>query len=225
MQADTIQMAGVLGGLGAPELVVLLLVAAAIAIVTSMRSSVRFHGTTLVLRKFRIDESATSPALLEIAGRPSGLIGWLLDIMGLEGETTCTASESAMTFRTTALNGQLDHVVPMARIASTHCGYSKPLWLLVLGLLFAIPSLASIAAGSSDSVVGLILGAALITGYAFSKRLILTVETSGGMVVGLAFKRSVIENVAVDIAEVQRAIALINRVIAGRPSPSRVSPT
>jgi hypothetical protein len=71
----------------------------------------------------------------------------------------------------------------------------------------------------------LILGAALITGYAFSKRLILTVETSGGMVVGLAFKRSVIENVAVDIAEVQRAIALINRVIAGRPSPSRVSPT
>jgi hypothetical protein len=49
-----------------------------------------------------------------------------------------------------------------------------------------------------------------ILGYILEKKLIISVETYGGQVIGLIFKRSVIENLPIDINSTINATNLIN---------------
>ena len=51
-----------------------------------------------------------------------------------------------------------------------------------------------------------------------SKKMTISFETSGGMVMGLTFKRSVIENVAVDIQKARQAIEIINKNVINSQS-------
>jgi hypothetical protein len=62
-------------------------------------------------------------------------------------------------------------------------------------------------------LLGLIIGGAMLIAYYLSKKIVISLETSGGMVMGLSFKRSVIENVSVDIEQALRAILLVNQKV------------
>ncbi len=207
-------------GLGAPEVAVLITLIIIIALVGGLARSgggIRISGPTLVLRKFKVNGSASDGVLVDIAGRASGVIGWLLTVIGLYGESSFKVAGKQISFETSSRFGQLHQVVPLTNVSSTHCGYSKPIGLLILGVLFGVGGILSGFSRQSGSapvvLVLLIIGGLFVIGYLLSKKIVLSLQSDGGMVMGLAFKRSVIENIPVDIQKALEAINIINEKV------------
>ena len=196
------------GNLGSSEMliigIILLLVLGSV-FMKGRGGSVRISGPTLVLRRFKIDESPSAQTPVEIIGRVSGLTAWLLTTMGFDAETTLKVSTTDVSFKSSSLSGETHQVVPLASVSSTHCGYSKPIGLLIIGSLILIGGLIA-----SQFVAGLLLGGIFLLAYWLTKKITISVETSGGLLMGLAFKRSVIENVSVDIEQALKAIRIVN---------------
>jgi hypothetical protein len=177
---------------------------------------IRITGPTLVLRKFKVDEASPDDVFVEIAGRASGLTEWLLTALGFDAETSIKVTDREFSFKSSSLFGQINQVAPLPNIASTHCGYSKPIGYLMVG---AVIFLGSILMGMRSDrgagvfMFGLIIGGILLIAYWLSKKMTMSIETTGGMIMGLTFKRSVIENVSVDIEKAMQAIGIINKKV------------
>ena len=116
----------------------------------------------------------------------------------------------------------------MPSISSTHCGYAKPVGLLIAGIIFLIGGILSLfGLGNSDPygrqgvsfeqvlLVLFLLGFAFIflRTYYMSKKIVISLETSGGMFLGIAFKQGIIEKVPVDIDDAMKAIDIVNKYI------------
>ncbi len=185
-------------------------------------------GPLLALKRFAVNDAPGSPALVEIVGRASGLTGWVLGLSKVGTETSFVVTERNVVFRSRRLGGESHHVVPLSAVSSTQCGYAKPVWALVLGTLsvaFGFIGLLAVlvraAAGSyrvpnalSADVLAVLLyllaGGALLAWFAFRRTLVIRVESSGGLVPSLAFKRSIVENVTIDLPNVIAAVKAIN---------------
>lgn len=187
----------------------------------------RISGPALVLKKFRVNEFDKDGVLVDIAGRAPGLLSWLLTAMGFEADTSLTLYNNRVFFHSAGLYGERNEIVPISCISGTSCGYSKPIVLLILGVFFAVSGLLwEIAEKETDSAIfflGFFIGAIFLIAYSLSKKITINLETFGGTWFGLTFKRSVIENVAVDIQKTLEAISIINNRIllaqqAGRPA-------
>ncbi len=192
--------------LGSVEIIIILFVVLVLfgGLFARKGTGLRISGPELVLRRFHIDEAAED-LNVEIVGRASGLTAWLLTVMGLDAETKLLVHKTKISFKSVSLSGELHQVVPMASISSTRCGYSKPIALLFLGVILFIAGILL-----SQVVIGLIVGGIVIVLYFISKKTSIVLETSGGMQLGLSFKRSVIENVSIDIEEALKVIRIIN---------------
>jgi hypothetical protein len=64
--------------------------------------------------------------------------------------------------------------------------------------------------GGWMALLGLLIGGAFLVAYWLSKKIIISFETHGGLFLGLAFQRSLIENVPVDMEQARRAIRIVN---------------
>jgi hypothetical protein len=206
---------GVLGGLGGPEIMMILIVLGVLGAMTAVRSNaVRLAGPALVLRKFSVVDSPGVTPAIEIAGRASGFIGWLLTVFGLGAETTFVLKDDEIRFQSVSLAGQIHNVVPVQSVSSTHCGFSKPIGLLLLGFLFAASGILALLSDSAGTgLLLLLIGGVCLVAYFVRKKLAISLQASGGMVLGLAFKPGVLENVSVDMPEALRAIEVLNRKI------------
>ena len=62
---------------------------------------------TLVLKKWRLTKVATTTEAMqiEIVGRSSGFISWLLTLCGIDPTTSLFASDEGITFKSTSLAG------------------------------------------------------------------------------------------------------------------------
>lgn len=207
-------------GIGSSELVALIPLIIIIALVGGFARSgggLRISGPTLVLKKFKVDGSAPDGVLVYIGGRASGVIGWLLTVIGLYGERSFRVEGKQISFETSSRFGQLHQVVPLTNVSSTHCGYSKPIGLLIMGVLFGVGGILSAFSRQSGSgpvvLVLLIVGALFVIGYLLSKKIIISLQSDGGMQMGLTFKRSVIENIPVDIDKALQTIQFINEKV------------
>lgn len=207
-------------GIGSSELVALIPLIIIIALVGGLARSgggLRISGPTLVLRKFKVDGSASDGVLVDIGGRASGVIGWLLTVIGLYGERSFRVAGKQISFETSSRFGQLHQVVPLTNVSSTHCGYSKPIGLLILGVLFGIGGILSAFSRQPGNgpvvLVLLIIGALFVIGYLLSKKIVISLQSDGGMQMGLTFKRSVIENIPVDIDKALQTIKFINEKV------------
>jgi hypothetical protein len=204
--------------IGFPELLVILGAIAVIGAIPALRAGgVRLAGPTLVLRKFLVDEASPSGMLVEIAGRASGFIGWLLTVFGLEAETTFALKADEIRFQGGSLAGQVQHVVPLTSVASTHCGFHRPIGALIFAMMFGLSALAALAGDAlGTGILLLLLGGACVVFYSLQKKLVIGLETAGGLRLGLTFKRSVIENVSAGMPQALAAIDVINRRIAAK---------
>jgi hypothetical protein len=179
---------------------------------------IHLSGPTLVLRRFKIDETSTADVLIDIVGRASGILAWLLTVMGFDAETSLKVTDKEVSFRSSSLLGQTHQVVPLPSVSSTHCGYSKPIGYLITGVLFLVGGILSGLGqrrGGAVMLIGLVIGGILLVAYYLSRKIVISIETSGGMVLGLSFKRSVIENVSVDIEQALKAIGILNQKVIG----------
>jgi hypothetical protein len=198
------------------ELGVLVLLISGIIVGLVRRGPLGMTGPVLVLNRFEVNVNG-SPAVA-IEGRASGFVAWLLTMAGLDTSTTLTVTDEQVSFKSAGLSGEIHRVVPSKEISSTHCGYSQPIWLVILGgviLLLAVVS----AVTSRDAtylIVGLVLTAIVGAVYVLQRRIAIAVETTGGQVMGLAFKPSPMEKVSINLQGALKAIDRINDIVVAK---------
>ena len=202
----------------------------------------RSSYSMLVVRSFEISEDPSSQTPIKIEGRAPGLISWLLTLLRLRPEVFLVLSPKGLTFHSASLSGVSRSFIPLPCIASTSCGYRRPIWALILavicvgwglvsllGPLFALPFSSGseggilFAAGLGGLLAWLLVGAIFGLVYYLWKRIAITIETSGGNHFGLLFQPSLIEGKSIDLPEALRAIAILNARVLTASSIQSVS--
>jgi hypothetical protein len=224
-----------LGKLGTMELVLLgIIVLSGLSVVRRLISS-KGVSNVLVLRKFYVDPSDPDDVWIQISGRSSGLLSWLSVLLGLADQTELRVTKDGVSLSRSSLYGESIAVVPLEHISSTECGYRKPFWLLVVSGGLLIPAVTRfLVRGDYDQYGGIELACGMIeafiaaialVAYYLKKTFEIKVETGGSKEVGVSFKRSVIENVAVELPQAREVIELINQKVrdAAKSSPLRES--
>lgn len=205
----------------------ILILAAVVSAVVRARAKM---GASLVLTEFTVNQQAGT---VDVAGRKGGSLAWLLAVLGLENRTSLHTSPYEIRFRTTSLFGEADTVLPVTQCSSVSCGYKRPIaCLIVAAVLFAVALVLFLSpatrpgygvynrnyAGDAQAlrVLGLVFGLlalVLLIAYVLRKSMYLLFVSSGGTAFGIEFRRSIIENVAVDINKVRAAVQVVSSQI------------
>lgn len=170
----------------------------------------KFGMPTLVVRKFSVEENGSDGKFLEIIGRASGLISWILTVLKLDTLTTLQLEADRLSVKTSNLSGEVHTVMPLGAIESTQCGFSKSMIWITLAVVVIVGGLSS--GGGWVFIGSLIVGATFLLIYFSSKRMFISV-TAGGTSVAIAYKKGVIEGVTVDLDRTLSAIRLLNSMV------------
>lgn len=170
----------------------------------------KFGMPTLVIRKFNVNENGSDGKYIEIIGRASGLISWILTLMKLDTLTTLQLEADRLFVKNSSLSGEIHTAIPLGAIESTQCGFSKSLiWLTLTVIAIA----GGVLSGDGGAFIGaLVIGAIFFVIYFFSKRMFISV-TAGSTTVAIAFKKGVIEGVSVDLDKTLAALQLLNSMV------------
>jgi hypothetical protein len=216
---------------GVPVLEIALLPILLVALIEWWR--LRHAGPNLVLKEFRVAPTDTGE-FLYILGRRAGVIAWLLSIFGLTAQSSFSVTNDEVARETVGPFGFESLYAPLAELTASACSYYRAFWVLVLSLAFYLYGLASLflaisksedytrqrdLAGASDTLWAcLILGTLCYIWYALSKRVLISVVARGGVSLGISFKRSIVENVGVEMNKAVVAVDLMNARILTRNS-------
>ena len=170
----------------------------------------KFGMPTLVIRKFNVNESGSDGRYLEIVGRASGLISWLLTLMKLDTLTTLYLEADRLFVKTSSLSGETHTVMPLGAIESTQCGFSKSMIWITLAVIIVLGGLSSGEGGVF--FFSLVIGAIFFAIYFLSKRMFISV-TAGSTTIAIAFKKGVIEGTSVDLDKTLSALQLLNEMV------------
>jgi hypothetical protein len=186
------------------------------------RRSSYVSGTLVVLKRFHVNEDPSAKAAVEITGRISGIVSWVLTLLRLEPEFELTVTDSEATIRSGSLSGILHMCIPIGKISASICGYQRSILAFGFAILFSVGFVLNLLSGffeNDRSQVGsdmgyafgfLILAAVAALIYFLSRRIGIGFFFETEHPYGFVFKRSVIENVSVDLPEALRVIAVIN---------------
>lgn len=187
----------------------------------------RRRSSLWVLTRFVVNEDPSAEIGVQIAGRASGIVSWVLTLLKLNPEVELTVSHSEASIRGASLSG-IGHIyVPLNKITSTACGYHRSLLALGFTILFGVGFVLNLLTGflgQNNADLAQAFGFLIFAGiaalvYYLSKKIGISLETMHPHKV--VFKRSVIENVSVDLPQALRAIAIINaRVLAAQTGHS-----
>jgi len=164
---------------------------------------------------------------VSITGRESGLIAWILSLVGVDPTTAILVGLDRVEFSSSSLAGTQSRLIPLQSVCSTYYGYHKP-WKAAVGIvaffLFFGTSIASaiMEGGSRSGGASIFLGAgaagfvvALIY-YFLNRTLTLGFVEVSGHVSGIQFKRSVIENVDINEAQAKAVCTIVQRLIEAK---------
>jgi hypothetical protein len=212
------ELGSMIGGL----FVILVLGAAASA---ASRRGVSIPFPALVLQQFNINPMRAD-GLVTLVGRPEGIVGWFLHAIGIDTTTTLLITNEYVYITRSSLSGQIRQTAPMHNIASTHCGYATNLIWIILAVAAPIGGFAiTMGAGAFwPFLFSVALSLCFVLLFYLSKKLMIAFETNGGLVLGVTFKKGIIENVPVDIEHVTQVITLFNQQLRrGSPQPAPVA--
>lgn len=164
---------------------------------------------------------------VRITGREGGLIAWMLSLMRIDPVTTIKVGLDRIEFSSASLAGIESRLIPLQNICSSYYGYHKP-WKQAVSILVAFvfigstiasaladgnpqgasatPVLASVVAGLVAALLYYFLNRTLTLGF---------VETSG-VISGIRFKRSVIENLDINQEQAKRVCIIVQRLIEAK---------
>lgn len=180
------------------------------------RNTAKSMGSPLVLKTFTVNEAAPDGIAVHIVGRKSGLIAWLLTVVGFDALTTLIVNETEISFKSSSLYGQMLKLVPISMISSTTCGYFKPFGFLLFGTVFAVVGVIFAIGGIvAGALILIALGGILLGLYWTSKSMIISLTAGGMEPVGLRLRPSVIHGMSINLDKVAAAVTLINRRVAG----------
>ena len=174
--------------------------------------------SALVLKEFELNYDG--PEFIHIVARKSGLISFLLTLLGIDATTTFRVFADRIEFVKGSLSGQISTTMPLSSISITTCGYTKPIALIVLGVIFLLLTIPVCLASESSMWIFIFLIAAIICFiyYFLNKSLLIWVVSNSSWPAGLCFKRSVIEGVNVEYEQAQEVIRIINELTMSQNS-------
>lgn len=179
-------------------------------------------NTPLVLTEFEINQNnSPDEPCVNIKGRSSGIISFLLGLIGIESTTSVRVYDNRIEFwRDSRLYGTTSTTIPLVAISGIHGGYSKPFTLLILAgisLIIGLDAayLHSFMAPADNSFFWtcVITSFILVVLYFLRKTMGIWIQNGGDELWGVNFKRSVIENVSVDIDQVKLAVTVVNQKV------------
>ena len=210
-----------------PEFEAALLLILLVAAIEAWR--LRHAGPNLALLELRVGSDQTSGEFLYILGRRSGLVAWIMSLFGLTSQTSFSVTDDDVMRETAGPWGFESCYAPLAEVSASRCSYYRAFWVLVLSLAFYLYGLLTLAiamsrsndyerqtamaAASGTLWIGLICGTVCYIWYALSKRVVISVAARGDVSLGISFKRSVVENVGVDLSQTVEAVDLMNSQI------------
>lgn len=170
----------------------------------------------LVLRNFTVDRNAET--FLNIAGRESGVISFLLTLIGLDPTTSLTCTRKEALFKRSSIKGQLNRCIPIHAITCVVTGYKKPFHLLYLAVGFLIGGIFGWAlvndydgGGGWLLVVGIVLAAISFAIYFLQKNMTFGFYNGGDNPIAfIQAKSSVIEGEKVDFDKFVEAAEILN---------------
>ena len=174
-------------------------------------------------------EASTKPIdgnnnFVSITGRSGGLISWILSLMKIDPTTTILVGIDRIEFSSASLAGTESRLIPLQGVCSTYYGYHKP-WKSAFSIFsifafFGILLGAEIAEGGSQggafttfitsTIIGLVISAIY---YFLNRKLTLGFVEQSGVVNGIMFKRSVIENIDINQEQAKNVCLIIQKLI------------
>lgn len=179
-------------------------------------------GTPIALTGLRVDPAASTP--IEISGRVSGVVSWVLTLMRLQPTFYLRVTQSSFSIVSSSLGGIRHTYIPLDAITHTACGYQRSILAFSLAVAFSLGFLSNLLSGFlivNRSEVGenmgrafgfLILAGGAAVVFYFSKRIGIQVETNHPPH-GLSFKPSVIESTSVDLPQALKVIEVLNSLV------------
>ena len=152
--------------------------------------------SALVVKRVAIDKS--KECQIEIVARKSGLISWLLSLIGIDSTFTFRAYRDRLESEEGSFSGRINTLVPLSALDTFTYGFTKPVILLVFAIAFFVFAITPFSSSGFLGFVLLICSAVFAFLFYLRKSLLLNFTTSGANGIIFVFKRSVIEGVNVD---------------------------
>ena len=194
--------------------------------------------TSTVLHSFSIRTEPGSEPYIHVVGRHKGILAWILSGLNIENKVELKVTERDWSLRDASLSGMRVEYFPLKNVSASICGYQRSRIALFFSVFFALVSLGTLAealpgigtilnakseyirestAGDVSAVLGRLLLWTLLCGialliYITSKRVAFGVRANG--VTGIVFKRSLIENKVIDLADAELATVLMNHLFS-----------
>jgi hypothetical protein len=193
-----------------------------------------FNSTApLVIKDWKASNQPvdTEGNFVRIIGRAAGVISWLLALIKIDPTTTLLISASRVRFSSASFSGTQTRIIPVFNISSTSFGFHKP-WksaLVIFGLLLFVNGMfTGFVRSDMHFVMGAFLGyfgfmvatALAILYYFLGRTLTLGIVEHSGVVTQIRFKRSVIENVALDEQQARYVSDITQFLIEASKQPS-----
>lgn len=173
---------------------------------------------TYVVKSWYADQKVNSQGhYISLKGRAPGLISWAMSLLGISPTVSFECNCNNIVYETGSWSGKTVKAIPISKVSSVYYGYAKPwkaaVMLVVAG--FVLGHLVSSATGSTSAAVmtTVLLMVLALAYYLLNKNLGIGVAEVGGIVSGIDFKRSIIENVNVDEAAAQRVYLIIQALV------------
>ena len=101
----------------------------------------------------------------------------------------------------------------MQNFPVTGGGYAKPIGMLIIAAILAVVGIVMLFNEATVGIISILVAALLVVWYNFKKTFFVNIQPVSGSVFGFEFKRSIIENVAVDIDLIKESITFLNEKI------------
>ena len=164
---------------------------------------------------------------VRITGREGGLIAWMLSLMRIDPVTTIKVGLDRIEFSSASLAGIESRLIPLQNICSSYYGYHKP-WKQAVSILVAFVFIGStiasaLADGNPQGASATPLLASVVAGlvaallyYFLNRTLTLGFVETSGVISGIRFKRSVIENLDINQEQAKRVCIIVQRLIEAK---------
>lgn len=138
----------------------------------------------IVLKNFSLKPE--SETYITIETRESGLVNFLLNLMGLDPTYRMTCNNDSVDVDCSSLKGSVKQVIPLSAITEVVTSIQKPIKLLFIAFIFFIGALASFAAGMAEEssfiaigVVAIIISIIFLIMYILKKNILFAIKNGG----------------------------------------------
>ena len=148
----------------------------------------------------------TGPCYIRLVGRKSGVLDWLLTLVGVNTTTVLEVYADRIEYSYGSLSGNILEVIPLSKVSNLVCGRFRPVILLFFALLSFIAAIPTFG-------LSLILTAIFIIYYFLKKTTLIQIIPNSSSMASVAFKRSIIENKNISEEEAKYIVQLVATLV------------